>query len=66
MLRKPETKLWYLIKENTPEILWNRVETTTIMGFPDLLGCHQNCGFFTVELKYTSVHKVQKNPYRVY
>ncbi len=65
MLRKPERKLWYLIKENTPEILWNRVETTTINGFPDLLGCHQNCGFFTVELKVSNRSKIKLSPHQI-
>ena len=65
MLRKPERKLWYLIKENTPEILWNRVETTTIMGFPDLLGCHENCGFFTVELKVANRSKIKLSPHQI-
>ena len=65
MLRKPERKLWYLIKENTPQILWNRVETTTIMGFPDLLGCHENCGFFTVELKVSNRSKIKLSPHQI-
>ena len=65
MLRKPERKLWYLIKENTPQILWNRVETTTINGFPDLVGCHKDCGFFTVELKVSNRSKIKLSPHQV-
>ena len=51
MLRKPEAKFWQLIKRNLTDIAWTRVENRSIAGFPDLLGCHENCGFFTVELK---------------
>ena len=65
MLRKPESKLWQLIKKNTPEISWNRIETTTIMGFPDLVGCHKDCGFFTVELKVANRSKIKLSPHQI-
>tara|TARA_S200002703_G_C3724760_1_gene222671 strand:+ start:351 stop:737 length:387 start_codon:yes stop_codon:yes gene_type:complete len=65
MLRKPESKLWQLIKKNTPEISWNRIETTTIMGFPDLVGCHKDCGFFTVELKVSNRSKIKLSPHQI-
>jgi len=65
MLRKPESKLWQLIKKNTPKISWNRIETTTIMGFPDLVGCHKDCGFFTVELKVSNRSKIKLSPHQI-
>ena len=65
MLRKPESKLWQLIKKNTPEISWNRIETTTIMGFPDLVGCYKDCGFFTVELKVANRSKIKLSPHQI-
>ena len=65
MIRKPDSKLWQLIKKNTPEILWTRIETTTVLGFPDLVGCHKECGFFTVELKVSKRGKIKLSPYQV-
>ena len=65
MIRKPESKLWQLIKKNTPDILWNRIETTTIMGFPDLIGCHADCGLFSVELKVSKRGKIKLSPYQI-
>ena len=63
---KLEKDLWRELKRNTPKISWTRLENWALLGTPDLLGYSPNGTFFTVELKYTSVHKVQKNPYRVY
>jgi len=65
MIRKPESKLWQLIKKNTPDILWNRIETTTIMGFPDLIGCHADCGLFSVELKVSKRGKIKLSPHQI-
>ena len=65
MIRRPESKLWQLIKKNTPDILWNRIETTTIMGFPDLIGCHKDCGLFIVELKVSKSGKIKLSPYQI-
>ena len=65
MIRRPESKLWQLIKKNTPDILWNRIETTTIMGFPDLIGCHKDCGLFSVELKVSKSGKIKLSPYQI-
>ena len=65
MIRKPESKLWQLIKKNTPDILWNRIEATTIMGFPDLIGCHADCGLFSVELKVSKRGKIKLSPHQI-
>ena len=54
---KPETKLWKLVKSNTPLIRWNRIENSINSGFPDLLGSGLDSHFFTVELKITYDNK---------
>ena len=61
----PETKLWKLLKKNTPEIKWSRIESWTVPGIPDLLGYHDSCGFFTVELKVTTTKKVRFSPHQI-
>ena len=61
----PETKLWKLLKKNTPEIKWSRIESWAVPGIPDLLGYHDSCGFFTVELKVTSTKKVRFSPHQI-
>jgi len=63
---KPETKLWRIIKKNTPSIYWNRIENAINNGIPDLLGSLQNSNFFTVELKITYDNKtVRFSPHQV-
>ena len=48
---KKESDLWKLLKKNTPNIKWTRLESWSSFGTPDLLGYHDSCGFFMVELK---------------
>ena len=55
---KPESKLWQKLKKNTPKIQWTRLESWSSFGTPDLLGYHDNCGFFMVELKIATGKKV--------
>ena len=55
---KPESKFWKLIKKNTPKIQWTRLESWASFGVPDLLGYHDNCGFFMVELKIATGKKI--------
>jgi len=63
---KPETKLWRIIKKNTPSIYWNRIENAINNGIPDLLGSLQNSNFFTVELKITYDNKtVRFSPHQI-
>ena len=35
------------------------------MGFPDLVGCHKDCGFFTVELKVANRSKIKLSPHQI-
>ena len=43
-------KLWHKVRKYT-QIQWTRLESWSSFGTPDLLGSHDNCGFFMVELK---------------
>ena len=61
---KPESKFWKLIKKNTPKIQWTRLESWASFGVPDLIGYHDSCGFFMVELKVTKTKKVHFSPHQ--
>ena len=65
---KKESDLWKLLKKNTPEIKWTRLESWSSYGTPDLLGYHDSCGFFMVELKLItkeSQKKVRFSPLQI-
>ena len=62
---KNETKFWRQIKKSTPEIKWTRIENTSLLGTPDLLGYNINNHFFTVELKVTKSNKVTFSPHQI-
>ena len=62
---KNETKFWQEIKRNTPKISWTRVENSSALGTPDLLGYNTNSHFFTVELKVTSGNKIRFSPHQI-
>ena len=62
---KPETKLWHELKRITPQISWTRIENTSLLGTPDLLGYNTNSHFFTVELKITSANKIRFSPHQI-
>ena len=62
---KPETKLWHELKRITPKISWTRVENTSLLGTPDLLGYNTSGHFFTVELKITSNNKIRFSPHQI-
>ena len=61
---KAESKLWHSLKKNTPKISWTRLESWASFGVPDLLGYHDMCGFFMVELKVTKTPKVSFSPHQ--
>ena len=62
---KNETKFWQEIKRNTPQIKWTRIENSSALGTPDLLGYNANGHFFTVELKVTKGNKVTFSPHQI-
>ena len=64
-MAKNETKFWQEIKKNTPQINWTRIENTSSLGTPDLLGYNVNSRFFTVELKVTKGNKVTFSPHQI-
>jgi len=61
----PERKLWHELKRNTPQIKWTRLENTSLLGTPDLLGYNNSGKFFTVELKTTSANKIRFSPHQI-
>jgi hypothetical protein len=62
---KPETKLWHELKRITPKISWTRLENTSVLGTPDLLGYNTFGHFFTVELKVTYGNKIRFSPHQI-
>ena len=62
---KNETKFWQEIKRNTPQIKWTRIENSSALGTPDLLGYNDSGHFFTVELKVTKGNKVIFSPHQI-
>ena len=61
----PERKLWHEFKRNTPQIKWTRLENSSLLGTPDLLGYNTSGRFFTVELKVTKSNKVRFSPHQI-
>jgi len=62
---KPESKFWKEVKKNTPKISWTRLESWISLGVPDLLGYHESCGFFMVELKVATGNKIRLSPHQI-
>ena len=61
---KNESKFWNLVKKNTPKIQWTMLESWASFGVPDLLGYHDTCGFFMVELKVIRGNKISFSPHQ--
>ena len=64
-MAKNETKFWHEIKKATPKISWTRIENTSSLGTPDLLGYNSSGTFFTVELKVTKGKKIKFSPHQI-
>ena len=62
---KFESKFYNELKRNTPQIKWTRLENTSLLGTPDLLGYNNSGKFFTVELKVTKSNKVRFSPHQI-
>jgi len=62
---KPEKKLYQNLKKNTPLIQHTRHETNINLGVPDYLSYNNLCGFFMIELKYTTTNKVRFSPHQI-
>ena len=59
-----EAELWKYWKKNTPKIRWTKIENTSSLGTPDLLGINNNHTWFTVELKVTKGNKCRFSPHQ--
>ena len=64
-MAKNESKFWQQIKKITPEISWTRIENTSSLGTPELLGYNNSGTFFTVELKVTTGNKIRFSPHQI-
>ena len=62
---KLESKFYNELKRITPKIRWTRIENTSLLGTPDLLGYNANRFFFTVELKVANGNKVRLSPHQI-
>jgi len=60
-----ESALWRYWKKNTPQIKWTKIENTSALGTPDLLGYNTSGTFFTVELKVTKGNKLRFSPHQI-
>ena len=60
-----ESKFYNELKRITPQIRWTRIENTSLLGTPDLLGYNANRFFFTVELKVVNGNKVRLSPHQI-
>ena len=60
-----ESELWQYLKKKTPDIKWTKIENTSHLGTPDLLGYNKNRTFFTVELKVTKRNKLKFSPHQI-
>ena len=60
-----ESRFYNELKRITPQIRWTRIENTSHLGTPDLLGYNANHHFFTVELKVTKSNSVRFSPHQI-
>jgi len=60
-----ESELWHYLKKKTPNIIWTKIENTSHLGTPDLLGYNKNNTFFTVELKVSKSNKLRFSPHQL-
>ena len=60
-----EAQLWKYLKNKTPQIEWTKIENTSHLGTPDLLGYNKNKHFFTVELKVTKGNRLRFSPHQI-
>ena len=60
-----ESELWQYLKKKTPNIKWTKIENTSHLGTPDLLGYNKNKTFFTVELKVSKGNKLRFSPHQI-
>ena len=62
---KLESKFYNELKRNSPQIIWTRLENSSVLGTPDLLGYNSFRHFFTLELKVTKRNKIRFSPHQI-
>ena len=62
---KLESKFYNELKRITPQIRWTRLENTSVLGTPDLLGYNTNQHFFTIELKIANGNRIRLSPHQI-
>ena len=60
-----ESRFYNELKRITPQIRWTRIENTSHLGTPDLLGYNVSGHFFTVELKVCRSNSVRFSPHQI-
>jgi len=60
-----ESRFYNELKRITPQIRWTRIENTSLLGTPDLLGYNDSGRYFTVELKVTKSNSVRFSPHQI-
>ena len=60
-----ESRFYNELKRVTPQIRWTRIENTSLLGTPDLLGYNDSGHFFTVELKVCKSNSVRLSPHQI-
>ena len=60
-----ESRFYNELKRITPQIRWTRIENTSLLGTPDLLGYNAFGHFFTVELKVCKRNSVRLSPHQI-
>ena len=60
-----ESRFYNELKRITPQIRWTRIENTSLLGTPDLLGYNAFGHFFTVELKLCKRNSVRLLPHQI-
>ena len=60
-----ESRFYNELKGITPQIRWTRIENTSLLGTPDLLGYNAFGHFFTVELKVCKRNSVRLSPHQI-
>ena len=60
-----ESRFYNELKRITPQIRWTRIENTSLLGTPDLLGYNASGHFFTVELKVCKSNSVRLSPHQI-
>jgi len=61
----PEAKLYKKVKKSFTGFSLNRLENSSLLGTPDILGYNSSGHFFTIELKVTSGNRLKFSPHQI-